>query len=62
MWKLIVLISVAGIATVIAAGFAFFSLRTPNLLPAESIQVPLTPENIARGEYLFTVVAIPGAT
>jgi mono/diheme cytochrome c family protein len=57
MWKKILLFGSLGVVTVIGAGFGYLSLRSPNHLPAESIQVPMTPENIARGEYLFTVLA-----
>ena len=57
MWKKILLFGSLGVVTVIGAGFGYLSLRSPNLLPAESIQVLMTPENIARGEYLFTVLA-----
>lgn len=57
MWKKILLFGSLGLVSVIGAGFGYLSLRSPNHLPAESIQVPMTPENIARGEYLFTVVA-----
>lgn len=57
MWKRILLLGAAGVTTVIGAGFAYLSLRSPNRLPAESIQVRMTPESIARGEYLFTVLA-----
>src|SRR5688572_13661468 len=57
MWKRILVVSAAGLATAVGAGFAYLSLRTPNFLPAESIQVRMTSENIARGEYLFTVLA-----
>jgi mono/diheme cytochrome c family protein len=57
MWKKLVL-SIAGAAmAVAAAGFAYLHLRQPDSLPAASIQVPMTPEAIARGEYLFTVIA-----
>ena len=44
-------------AAIGGGGFTYLSLRSPNLLPPESIQAPMTPENIARGEYLFTVLA-----
>ena len=57
MWKRILLLGAAGITTVVGAGFAYLSLRSPNRLPAESVQVRMTPEAIARGEYLFTVLA-----
>ena len=57
MWKRILLITVGAIAAIGGGGFAYLSLRSPNLLPPESIQVRMTPENIARGEYLFTVLA-----
>lgn len=57
MWKRILLLAAGGITTVIGAGYAYVSLRPLNLLPAESIQVCMTPENISRGEYLFTVAA-----
>jgi mono/diheme cytochrome c family protein len=57
MWKRILLFSGLAVVTIAGLGFAYLSLRKPNLLPAESIQVRMTPENIARGEHLFTVVA-----
>lgn len=57
MWKRILLYGALGIAAVIGGGFAYLSLRSPNALPAESIKVPMTPEAIARGEYIFTVAA-----
>jgi len=57
MWKRILLFGAIAAGTVLGGGFAYLSLRSPNSLPAESIQVRMTPENIARGEYLFTVVA-----
>lgn len=57
MWKRILLFSSLGLVTAAAGGFAYLSLRTPNALPAESIQVAMTPENIARGQYIFTVMA-----
>jgi len=57
MWKKVLLFALLGIFAVLGGGFAFLALRKPNALPAESIQVKMTPENIARGEYLFTVVA-----
>ena len=57
MWKRILLIMAGAMAAIGGGGFAYLSLRSPNLLPPESIQVRMTPENIARGEYLFTVLA-----
>ncbi len=57
MWKRIVLFGVLGIGAAIGGGFAYLSLRQPNALPPESVQVKMTPENIARGEYLFTIAA-----
>jgi mono/diheme cytochrome c family protein len=57
MWKRLLLLSAVAITSVIGAGFAYLTLRSPKSLPAESIQVRITPENIARGEYLFTVLA-----
>ena len=57
MWKQILLIMAGAMAAIGGGGFAYLSLRSPNLLPPESIQVRMTPENIARGEYLFTVLA-----
>ena len=57
MWKRILPLGALGIVTALGGGFAYLSLRTPNHLPAESIQVKMTPENIARGEYLCTVTA-----
>jgi mono/diheme cytochrome c family protein len=57
MWKRLLLFGGLGAATLAALGFVYLSMRKPNLLPAESIQVPMTPENIARGKHLFTVIA-----
>ncbi|HEU0120980.1 MAG TPA: cytochrome c [Bryobacteraceae bacterium] len=57
MWKRIMLIGGLGIATVIGGGFGYLSLRSPNYLPAEAIQVRMSPETIRRGEYIFTVLA-----
>ena len=57
MWKRILTFTAAGILTVTAGGLGYVSLRQPDHLPAESIQVRMTPDAIARGEYLFTVVA-----
>jgi mono/diheme cytochrome c family protein len=57
MWKRTLLTGALGLAALFGGGFAYLSLRTPNALPPESIQVSLTPEAIARGEYLFTVLA-----
>ena len=51
------LITAGVIAAIGGGGFAYLSLRSPNLLPPESIHVRMTPAIIKRGEYLFTVLA-----
>ncbi len=57
MWKRTLLTGAMSLATLVAGGFAYLALRAPNALPPESIQVPMTQANIARGEYLFTILA-----
>lgn len=57
MWKRILLYTAAGLAVAAGSGMAYLMLRSPNAIPAETIKVAATPEAIARGEYLFTVVA-----
>jgi len=57
MWKRVLLFGALGLVAVVAGGFGYLSLRSPNHLPAEAIQVPMNAQTIARGEYLFTVIA-----
>src|SRR5262245_39149281 len=57
MWKRVGLFGGVGLLTLIGGGFGYLSLRAPNHLPAEPIQVHMTPEVIKRGEYIFTVLA-----
>jgi mono/diheme cytochrome c family protein len=57
MWKKILLIFVGLIVGVPAAGVGYLYLRKPAQVSPLSIRVPMTPERIARGKYLFTSVA-----
>ncbi|MBI2687383.1 MAG: c-type cytochrome [Acidobacteria bacterium] len=57
MWKRALLYGGLGLAALACAGFGYLSLRSPNYLPAETVQVRMTPETIKRGEYIFTVMA-----
>jgi mono/diheme cytochrome c family protein len=60
MLKRILLIGLAFIIAVPAAGVGYLYLRKPAQAPAPSIRVPMTPERIARGKYLFTVADCDG--
>ena len=53
MLKKIILILFAILIVAIAGGAAFLFLHQPAQVPAASIKVPMTPERIARGKYLF---------
>lgn len=57
MWKRILTFTAAGVLTLAAGGIGYVSLRQPNRMPAEAIQVSMTKDTITRGRYLFTVVA-----
>jgi mono/diheme cytochrome c family protein len=57
MWKRILLLVIALIVMVPAAGLGYLYVRKPAQVPALSIKVPMTPERIARGKFLFTTIA-----
>ncbi|MBM3764777.1 MAG: cytochrome c [Acidobacteria bacterium] len=57
MIKKILILSLGLIVALIGGGFCYLQLKQPNSLPPQDIQVPSTPEAIARGEYIFTVLA-----
>ncbi len=57
MWKKILLILVLLLIVVPAAGVAYLYMRKPAQVPASAIKVSMTPERIARGKYLFEIVA-----
>ncbi len=57
MIKKILLAASTLLIVVPAAGVGYLYLRKPPQAPALSIRVPMTPHRIARGKYLFTVVA-----
>lgn len=57
MWKKIAVGAFAIGVTVIGGGLGYLHMMQPEALPAESVQVAMTPEAIARGEYIFTVLA-----
>ncbi|MGA7616723.1 MAG: c-type cytochrome [Thermoanaerobaculia bacterium] len=50
-WILVILVVIAG------AGFAWLALRSPEMRPAPSIALHATPEQLARGAYLFNHVS-----
>jgi mono/diheme cytochrome c family protein len=53
-----ILLSILAIAIVVpAGGLAYLYLRKPATAPPSGIKVAMTPERIARGQYLFEVVA-----
>lgn len=56
MFKRIVLAVVAIIVLVPAAGLAYLYIRKPAIAPAPDIHVPMTPERVARGRYIFEVL------
>ncbi|HTT61451.1 MAG TPA: cytochrome c [Bryobacteraceae bacterium] len=53
MWKKVLFLLLAGIVVVIGGGLAFLCLVKPAHAPASQVKVALTPERIARGQYLF---------
>ena len=60
MWKKILWIFGGVLAAVLilaGAGLAWLFLRRPAMAPAPDIQVAMTPERIARGEYIYVRVA-----
>ena len=54
MWKKIVGYTLAAVVAVVGSGFAYLYFREPASRPASTIRVPMTPERIARGKYIFT--------
>ena len=53
-----ILLSIVAIAIVVpAGGLAYLYLRKPAQAPPSGIKVSMAPERIARGKYLFEVVA-----
>src|SRR5215472_6686641 len=57
MWKKILLLVLGVVIVVPAAGVGYLYIRKPAQAPALSIKVPMTPERIARGKFLFTTIA-----
>lgn len=57
MWRKVLLGTLIGIVAVLGGAYGYLSTRKPDMLPAQSVQVRMTADNIARGEYLFTVIA-----
>jgi hypothetical protein len=57
VWKKILLILLGAVVVVPAAGLGYLYLRRPAQVPASNIKVPMTPERIARGKYLFENLA-----
>ncbi|MDZ4802346.1 MAG: hypothetical protein SGI92_29655 [Bryobacteraceae bacterium] len=65
MWKKLVG-AVLGVSLPVPGGaFAYLSLRQPASRPARDVRVAMTPERVARGQYLFNLadcgrVPLPG--
>ncbi len=57
MWKRVLLWILLAIVVIIAGGAAFLFLHQPTHVAAADIKVPMTPERIARGKYLFENLA-----
>lgn len=57
MWKKILLILTLVVVLAAAGGLAFLYLHQPAQVAASSIRVPMTPERIARGKYIFEDLA-----
>lgn len=55
--KKTLLLSLAGMVIAAGGGLGWLLLRKPAAAPPSSIRVPMTPERIARGKYLFEAVA-----
>jgi mono/diheme cytochrome c family protein len=53
MWKRVLLIILAAVVIVPAAGLGFLYVRKPAQTPPPSLKVALTPARIARGKFLF---------
>src|SRR5579863_7338489 len=57
MWKKILLIIFAVLMVVLGGGAAFLFLHRPAQVAVSDIKVPMTPERIARGKYIFQNLA-----
>lgn len=57
MWKKLLLIFALVVLVVLGGGLGYLFLRKPAQVPASSIKVPMTPERIARGKFLFQNVS-----
>src|SRR5215475_9888529 len=57
MWKKILLVLLLVVVGIPAAGLGYLYFRKPEMVPASSARVPMTPERIARGKYLFENIA-----
>jgi mono/diheme cytochrome c family protein len=57
MWKKILLILLLVIVMAAGAALAFLHLHQPAQVAASSIRVPMTPQRIARGKYIFENLA-----
>jgi mono/diheme cytochrome c family protein len=57
MLKKVLLIVLAVVVIIPAAGLAFLYVRKPAQAPAPSLKVPMTPARIARGKFLFEIVS-----
>jgi mono/diheme cytochrome c family protein len=57
MWKKIVLILLLLIVMILGGGFAYLYLRKPAQAAPSSVKVSMAPERIARGKYLFEILA-----
>src|SRR5271157_160857 len=57
MWKKIVLILLLVIVLVAGGALSYLYLHQPAQVAAASIRVPMTPERIARGKYIFETLA-----
>jgi len=57
MWKRVLFGTLLLLLIVAAAGAAWLLLRRPSQVAAAGIKVPMTPERIARGKYIFENLA-----
>lgn len=57
MWKKLLIFVLLAIVLVVGGGLAYLYLRKPQAAPPSGRSVPVTPERIARGKYLFEAVA-----
>ena len=55
--KKFLLLSLTGLLLAAAGGVGWLFLRQPAMAPPREVRVPMTPERVARGKYLFEVVA-----